>query len=617
MVPRGNRITTKDDPSLEGSTRDERNGAQITMTRVLHTSLRTVLAAGVALSVTALLPAADLYAQQGSGGAATRSQVLVPPLQVTDGVDDDIGQRVSEQVYERLQNFDVLSAVDEEDVENAMDKFDLDEDEMTPIQWRQLANQIGAGLVLSGQISRGTGGDDYQFDVSFVDVTSGDELSVEPFGTSGGDDDVARDAADTISRALQRQVRFLRRLSFCNDYYQSDQHEDALSNCNQALEVNPNSSRALMLRGRVYMEMEDWESAREDLSRVVEASPSNTDALQSLAYANAQMGNQQRAMELYREYLTFNPDDDDVRLAVAYDLANAGASDQAMRIIQEGLERDSTATPLWEYLGLVSLQAGTQGAQAQTGASAQVTDTTAIRTAVDAYERVLAQKDSIDAQLLRNTIAAHRLIGDLEGALEFSEQALEEYPDNASLWSNRADVLAEMDRYGEAIEALNTLIEVDQDYPNAYQKRATFRLEQGDTEGAMEDFHTAVERGADPDQVASRIFSLAYNQFFENQQYADALPLFQRSLELAEEPQTRRQIEFFTAWTYFQRGMALDQSNEQEACDPAQRALELFQQAGEHLANAGDYQQAQQQKLQQSIDDYLYRERQIIKKACQ
>ncbi len=586
------------------------------MTRLFDSTARTLLVSVTALALSACVSSGTVQAQQSSS-SATSSQVLVPPLQVTGGVEDDLGRKVSEQVYERLQNFDVLSAVDEDDVEDAMDKFDLDEDEMTPIQWRQLANQIGAGLVLSGQVSRGTGGDDYQFDVAFVDVSSGDELSVEPFGASGGDDDVARDAADTISEALQRQVRFLRRLSFCNDYYQSDQYEDALNNCNQALEVNPNSSRALMLRGRVYMGLEDWESAREDLARVVEASPSNTDALQSLAYAHAQMGDQQRAMELYREYLTFNPDDDDVRLAVAYDLANAGASGQAMRIIQEGLERDSTATPLWEYLGLVSLQAGTQGSEAQTGASAQVTDTTAIRTAVDAYERVLAQKDSVDAQLLRNTIAAHRLIGDLEGALEFSEQALEQYPDNASLWSNRADVLAEMGRQDEAIEALNRLLEVDEDYPNAYQKRATFRLEQGDTEGAMEDFRTAVERGADPDQVANRIFSLAYNQFFENQRYGEALPLFQRSLELAEESQTRQQIQFFTAWTYFQRGMAIDQANEQEACDPAQRALEFFQQADEHLANAGNYQQAQQQKVQQSIDDYLYRERQIIKKACQ
>lgn len=584
------------------------------MNRAVHSALR-VGAAVLALAITVVLPAHELTAQQ-SGGSARRSQVLVPPIQVAGGVDDDLGRKVAEEVRNRLRTFDVLSGVSEDAVDDAMDEYDLDEDEMGPIQWRQLANQIGAGLVLAGEVAPGSGSGQYSFDVSFVDVQSGDRLPVEPFTVSGGTDDAARQAAERIAQALQRQVEFLRRSAFCSDYYQAEQYEDALSNCNAALEVNPQSTEARLLRGRVYMELEQWESAREDLSGVVETNPSNTDALQALAYVNAQMGNQQRAMELYREYLTFNPNDVDVRLAVAYDLANAGASGQAMQIIEEGLRRDSTATPLWEYLGLVALQAGTQGSEAETGAQASVTDTAAIRTAVDAYERVLAQKDSVDAQLLRNTISAHRLIGDLEGALKFSQQALERYPENASLLSNRADVLAEMERYEQALAAMDSVLSVDPEYPNAYQKRATYRMEMGDVEGALADFERAVEQGADSDQVANRIFGLAYNRYFQNQRYGQALPLFEEALQLAQQPQTTQQIEFFTSWTYFQRGVAIDESNQQEACEPARRALEFFRQAQQHLQNAGGYQEAQQQKVQKSIEGYLFREQQIIKKAC-
>lgn len=585
------------------------------MNRFPHPTFGAVLAAVVAVAVTALLPAEALHAQQSSS-SASRSQVLVPPLQVSEGVDDDLGEKVAEEVRELLRTFGVLSGVSEDEVDDAMDRYDLDEDDMTPIQWRQLANQIGAGLVLAGQVSRGAGSDTYQMDVAFVDVGSGDQLPVELFEVRGGKDDAARAAADQIAGALREQVEFLRRTAFCSDYYQSEQYEDALNNCNQALEVNPQSTEAHQLRGRVYMELERWEEARADLAAVVEASPSNTDALQSLAYVHAQLGNQERAMELYREYLTFNPNDVDVRLAVAYDLANAGAAGRAMAIVEDGLERDSTATALWEYLGLIALRQGTEGSGAETGSDAAVTDTAAIHTAVQAYEKVLAQKDSVNAQLLRNTVAAHRLIGDLEGALGFSEQALRRYPDNPSLWSNRADVLAEMERYEDAIAAVDSVLAIDDTYRNAYQKRATYRFEGGDVEGALADFQKAVDQGADSDQVANRIFSLAYNRYFENQRYAQALPLFEEALGLAERPETINQIEFFTSWAYFQRGMAIDQGNEQEACEPARRALNFFRQAQQHVQNAGDYQQAQQQKVRQSIDDYLYRENQIIKAAC-
>lgn len=553
------------------------------------------------------------HGQDGAG--AQRSKVLVPPLPAARDVDKNFGKKLAEELRKRLRDFDVLTAVEKDEYKKALKKYDLKEDRMTPIQWRQLASQIGAGLLFTGKASSSQGG--YALEVNFVDVQSGDELSIPDITAPGNRNQAARTGADQIAEALKEQVQFLRARAFCADYMRAEQYADALRNCNQALEVNPDNSRAHFLRGNIYREQEQWAEARRDYRVVVEQQPSNTDALQSLAYVNAQLENMDRATELYRDYLTFNPDDVDVRLSVAYNLANSGATGEAMQIVQDGLDRDSTATALWEYLGTLALKKGTEGQQAQTGASASVTDTAAIQTAVQAFSRVLEAKgDSVQPQLLTNTIAAHRLIGDLQGALEFSDRALDRFPDDPQLWSLRADALADMERFDEAVASMDKVLDQDEEYRNAHQKRGMYNLQAGNQQAAIEDFRGAVERGADADQVANRLFGVAYNQHFQQGRLSRAIELFQVALEFARDESVEDQIQFFTSWGYFQRGMAVDESNQEEACQPARRSLELFQQARQHLQQAGGYQQEKQAQIKKSLDGYIFREQQIIKKAC-
>lgn len=569
----------------------------------------------LALALAGLVVAGPGVAHGQDGASTQRSKVLVPPLPAASTVDEDFGKKLAEELRKRLSQFDVLTAVEKDEYKKALKKYDLKEETMTPIKWRQLASQIGAGLVFTGEATSGQGG--YALKVNFVDVQSGDELSIPELTARGNKNQAARNGADQIAEALKEQVQFLRSRAFCADYMRAEQYADALRNCNQALEVNPENSRAHFLRGNIYREQGEWEKAREDYRVVVEQQPSNTDALQSLAYVNAQLENMDRATELYREYLTFNPNDEDVRLSVAYNLANSGATGEAMQIVQDGLARDSSATALWEYLGTLALKKGTEGQQAQTGASASVTDTAAIQTAVESFSRVLeARGDSVQPQLLTNTVAAHRLIGDLQGALEFSDRALERFPDNAQLWSLRADALADMERYEQAVASVDSVLARDEDYRNAHQKRAMFNLRAGNQEAAVEDFRAAVERGADGDQVANRLFGVAYNDHFKQGRLSRAIDLFQVALEFAGSESVENQIQFFTSWGYFQRGMAVDESNTEEACQPARRALNLFQGAQQHLQQAGSYQQEKQAQIKKSLDGYIFREQQIIKKAC-
>lgn len=574
----------------------------------------------VAVALVAMLAfTADLPAQEEGEQPSGRTRVLVPPLQTADGVNDDFGGDVAEQVRERLQNFDILTAVTQDEIDDALDEFDLDADQMSPVQWQQLAGQINAGLILFGEASTGSGGG-VDVTVRFVDAQTGDELRSPNFAVDGDGDDGREAAAGQIADALDTQVTFMRSLLFCEDYFGAEQFEDALRNCNKALSINETSTRALMIRGQIHREREQWEDARADFASVVEQSESNTDALQNLAYVNAQLGNTERATELYREYLNFNPDDAQIRLNVAYNLASAGGLDEAITLLEDGIARDSTNANLWEYLGDVALRKGTSGSGTNVqGQGAGVEDTAAMRLAVDAYDNVLEIRgDSAEPNLIRNTIAAQMQMGNLEEALDFANRALGNRPEDVELLGLKANILARQENYGEAASIMDSVISLDSEFDQAYLRRGSYRLQSGAAaDEVLSDFEQAVENGTSGNTIASRMLAIGYNDYFDNDDLETASELFETGLEFAESgSDAANQLHFFLGYGFYQMGERADSENTEETCDPAQQALDYFEQATSHLKQAGDYQAGTQKKLVKAAGDYIYRQNQIIKKAC-
>ena len=507
---------------------------------------------------------------------------------------------------------------------------------MTPIEWRQLASRMNAQMVMIGTAQPSGGG--VAVEVAFLDPSTGDELPVNPFTVA--DDGKHKEAAQQITADLEEGVEYQRSIAFCSEYLSSKQVEDAMRNCERAVAINPSSTRGRYLIGRIYMEMERWDDAVQDLDYVVSESPSNTDALQSLAYTHAQLGNKARSLELYRDYLNFNPDDATVRLNIAYELATAGAYGEAMAILQEGVERDAENAGLWEYLGSVALAYGTEGNG--NGGEQEVAHPEAVRTAVEAFAKVLSLRgEQTVPSILSNAIVANMLLGDYQAALDFADRAIamiENPPASdpeavevgtdtegpqmsrdellASIQSRRADVYSRMERYEDAAEALTQALGYDPDLANGHMRRALFKLQAGDSDGAIADFRTAVDRGADSDQIAHTLFSQGYTDHFQQGQHTRALRIFRTALEFAQAPDVLHQIHFFSAYSYYQQGTALDNSNQAEACGPARNALSVFRNVMPHLNQSGSYQANSQAQIRDAVDVQLYRQEQITKKAC-
>lgn len=559
--------------------------------------------------------------------------ILVAPVAVTEPVDRRFGERIAEEIRDALMIFPGYIAIERDDARDLIDDFDLDERTMSPIEWQQLGSQMNATLVMVGTATMTDGG--VEVDIIFREPLGGDELPMMAFTVA--DDDSHEEAAAQIMGQFGQGVEYRRSLAFCGDYLASDQPMDAISNCNAALALNPQSDRAHYLRGRAYMLNEAWGEAVADLQLVVDNNPGDEEALEAIAFTYAQLGDRPESLRYYRQFLDFRPDNVGVRMQIAYDLTQAGAWAETVALLQEGVERAPDNVDLLEYLTSAALQGG------QTGG--EVTDPAMIRVAVETSDKLVAlQGDAVNPMTLSNATNAYMLLEEYDNALAFSDRALASISSSdgtgegemsrehllAQVHSSRATIYDRLDDAARGVEELEQALAYNADVPTGRQRLATLKLKTGDIDGAIADFRAAVEGGADPNQIANAIFGLAYTNHFEAQsgrlsspstidvgEVGTAVNLFGVAAEFVQDPAAAEQIHFFIAFGYYLQGSAYDGRNEaDEACAPARNALNAFQSVGGHLAQAGSHQAGSQQQIREAIDVQLYRQQSIIEASC-
>jgi tetratricopeptide (TPR) repeat protein/TolB-like protein len=589
------------------------------------------------LALLALAMPADVQAQSAA-------KVLVAPLTTSGDVDQKFGQRVAEEVGKSLEEFDAIEPMEKDEIEQALKRFGLEDQILTPIQWRQLAGQLKADLVMVGNADPAGGG--VHVKATFIQSKSGEELQIPEFDVSGDGGSEAKEASRRIIAAFDAQVAYLKAVQFCQEYLAANQFEDALRNCDEAIELRPEAGQALYFHARTLMGLERWADARPELEQVLADEPSKEEAIQSLAFVCAQLGDTECANDYYGKYLDFNPDDAEVRLNIAFNLAQAGDYDGAIVILQDGLSRDDQNAAMWQYLGNVALAKATFSGE-EGGNGGTVQDSAAAHIALDAYRRYVdLEEEAIDAAIVLNAMKAYLAMGDAAGGFDLSERVREEMEattdpvtgeggsvtteagqqlevanitdaDRAAFWALRADMLAEMGRTDDAVRELGYALEIDPTYPNGFLKRGIFHLQGGaPMEAALADFQRAVDSGSDSDVIASQLLARGYNDHFKKGQIAQAITMFRAGLDFASSTATQNQLNFFIGYGIYQQAVAIDESNPSEECGPAQRALQRFQQVPGYIQRAGDVQRASQSQIMDATDTYIFRQEQIVKKAC-
>ena len=509
---------------------------------------------------------------------SSRFRVLIPDFRPMNEESDRFGERLADRLREQVSDLNTHVAVEEDDIRDALKRFDLDMEDLNCVRARQLAQQTNYEVVLCAEYTGTRDRWDVQ-NIKFVDSTTGEEFPVSPIVSADGQEE---QAAEQIVEVFKLFVEQTRVAVFCMDYAQSQQWASSLENCDRALELNPNANSVRYTRANVLRQTDRFDESLEEVERLLERDPFHENALLLGGFVAISLGNEELAREYYRKYLDLDPTNAAVRMKVAYDLAQEGDPLGGMELIEEGIAADPENIDYYEQLGNFAFAGAEQVRQeAQLDGGDGMTEEVAelYGRAIAAYERVFEVKgeETLVTQL-RNVAAAHLQLGDAAASAEFSSRALESHAEESSLWAIYAEALREDGRVDEAVAALATVEGIDPEYPNLHLRMGSWLIEAGQVEEALPVLKKAVEGGSAVDQAANLIFSHAYTRYVQPNQknYGRFIQLIVLAKEFDVTTQAREQFDFWHGYALYNRGMAVGSP---ETVESANRSLPMFQQA--------------------------------------
>jgi tetratricopeptide (TPR) repeat protein len=582
-----------------------------------------MLGATVLLALVGAVTASPSAAQELSAG--DRITIMVPDLAPRNDADNDFGEDVADELRDLINELHTHQTVSGRDIRRARREFDLaHEDLFNCISARQLAMRQNWGLVLCGEYEE-VGDRQVRVNAKFVGSGDGNEFEVPQFTASEREPE---EAAQKILQTFDRWQTQLRHTVFCQQYMDSQSWDDALRNCNQALEINPTSKQALYKKAFILRETDRHQESLETLDRLLEIDPIHQDALKLAGIIATEADMPGEAREYFDRYMELNPGDVGVRLKIATDISNAGDPATAMEFAQEGVEVAPEDLTLITYIGHFAAQAAGK-AEAQVNAQQQgeaeagpeidpMKVTEYYQTAADSYRQVFeAQADSTDPQILERLVVSLFKLGQYEEAVELGQQATAIVPDNAAVWEAYSRALQEAGQLEEAMAAIQRTEELGRTSPALTQRKAMLQLQQGDEDAAVQVLSQAVE---DETMEASAAFNIvfanAYGQKYQNGQHDAALALLDAAGPLAQAEKDQLTRNFWRGYIMFEKGKA---AHEPMTAESAQRAKPLFERALELFQAARGYEQyhasANVPQLIDAAQRYIEIEEALIKRG--
>ena len=534
---------------------------------------------GVCVSVLFALTVLGSTAIQAQQTVSSRFRVLIPDFQPINDEDDDFGKDLAEELRDLIDDMLTHSAVDEDDIEDALDRFDLDMEDLNCILARQLAQQSNYQVVLCARYA-GTEEAWQIQNIRFVDSGTGETFEVDPILSAK---DMEEAAAAQIVESFELFVEQTRVAIFCGDYAASQQWENSLTNCDRALELNPNANSTRYTRANVLRQTDRYEESLAEVQRLLERDPYHENGLLLGGFLAINLEDKELARGFYGRYLELDPLNASVRMTVAYDLAQEGDPLGGMEIIEAGVEVDPENIDFYEQLGNFAF-AGAEQVRREAEAAGGDSMTPEVRElygkAIAAYDRVFAEKgeETLVSQL-RNVSAAQLQLSNVEEAIAFAERAIESHPTDPSLRAIHAEALKESGQVTEAVAALASIEEIDPDWPNLHLRMGSWLMEAGRVEEAVPVLQTAVAKGSSPDQAANMIFTQAYAAYVEPtaKNYPRFIELIRYAKDFDVSAQARETYDFWHAYSLYSRGIQLQP--EPETLDSANRTLPMFQEA--------------------------------------
>jgi tetratricopeptide (TPR) repeat protein len=139
------------------------------------------------------------------------------------------------------------------------------------------------------------------------------------------------EAISDLDRALELNPRDTKALTTRGyTFGMLSRHEEAISDLDRALELNPRDTEALRVRGEIYGKMERYEVAIRDLTRALELDPNDTQAFKDRGGVYDSMERYEEAIRDYTRAQRLNPSD-------SFSFLRRGQSYQALKRYEEAI----------------------------------------------------------------------------------------------------------------------------------------------------------------------------------------------------------------------------------------------------------------------------------------
>ena len=576
---------------------------------------RLKLTFAVAMAAIVIAPAAELAAQDGG-----RFRVIIPYFEPLEDADRGFGKDVAKELRELLEDFPTHVSMEERDIKDEAKRFDMDIDDLNCLYTRQLASQTNIPVAICASYNE-VSKDNFEMTAEVWDIQGSESFPIEAFPATK---DEKEEAAQHIFQQFERYSTTVRSAAICNDYYASQQWDNALRNCDESLALNPNQIGTRYLRGRILYEMERMDESLGELETVIEQNPFHEDALQLAGYIAAVSEQDDKARDYYSRYLDINPGNAAIRMRIAYELAQAGDPVGAMEFIQVGLDVDPENVDLHEQYGGFAFSAALEIQQEaavgmQNGGDAVAPEAVGYyREAIASYEKVFETKGAeTPVGHLSNVVSAYIQLQELEAAVTMSERVLETHGTEDRLWVLYADALQRSDRLDDAIAALDRVMEINPEHPSAALRQGNWLIQAGRLQDAVDVLSRAAEGNpAQAEQAGRMIFAEAYQNGYQqdNFQYTiDGMVAGKQLPNLSEE--MRHQMNFWHAFSLYRKAVVDQEPNTLQS---AQATLPAFQQALELLGDVGGYPASVNlnlPELQGNVGTYIEIQEAIIKRG--
>ncbi len=578
----------------------------------LKLTILTLATAGLVLG-----PAAALRAQEANNGVGGRFRVLVPPFEPTQNAKDNFGKDAAKKLRDLINGLATHQPVEEKEIKNAAKRFKLKMEDLDCIRTRQLASQINAQVALCADY-HDQGDNQEVVNATFYDVGSGESFKV---GQKAFNKDKPDSAAAYIFNQFDTYVQQIRAAQFCNEYAQSQDFSNAMTQCDKALQLNPDAIGARYTRANIYFQQEKYDEAMKDLKRILDQNPNHEDALQLAGYISAKQGNDEQAREYYQHYLDLNPTNAQVRMKIAYDLAKAGDPVGAMHLIQAGLDVDPNNTDLLEQYSGFAFNAAINADQQngdQNGGGVAPDAVKYYKDAVQAGEKVFAAKGKeTSVALLRNSIAAYLKLDEADKALQLAKEAVATHPNEDQIWSVYADALHENGQLDQAIAALDSVKKLNPEDTNASLKQGNWLIQAGRLADAVDVLKASASVSPqDAERAAKMVFADAYTNGIQKDKYDYAAKGFEAAKQLPNlGDDMQHQLNFWQAYAIYTGAMA---EQKPQTVATAKATLPKFQEAAALLKSVGDYPKKVNVDLKQMTDNvntYIDIQQAIIKRG--